>query len=81
MLDSNAALFADSARLMAQCYDHMISIKVTGLLDFGVITKWNEAMFLRNRLWRHHSVDGWLTYQGLKEAIGTVAKISEDQLH
>ena len=69
VLDKNAELFAESSRLMAQCHDHMISIKITGLLDFGVLKKWNEAMFLRDRIWRHHSQDGWITYKGFKEAI------------
>jgi hypothetical protein len=77
VLDSNAILFADSARLMSQCHDHMISIKITGLLDFGVIRKWNEAMFLRDRLWRHYSTDGWLTYAGLKEAVNSVVKVND----
>ena len=40
-LDDNAQLFADSARLMAQCKDHMISIKMTGLIDMLMLKKWN----------------------------------------
>jgi len=56
----------------------MISIKITGLLDMAILKKWNEAMFLRDRLWRHFSDDGCMGYEQLKEAIESVGKISEN---
>jgi hypothetical protein len=61
-LEHNAVLFADSARLMEQCNNHMISIKMTGLLDMRVLKKWNEAVLLRDELWSNHSQNGTLTY-------------------
>jgi hypothetical protein len=73
-LDHNAKLFTDSARLMESCQDHMISIKMTGLLDVRVIYKWNEAVLNRDELWSKHSHNGTLSYQGLLSGLqGIVA--------
>ena len=47
----------------------MISIKITGLLDMGVLKKWNREQEKVHQWWAQHSNEGYMDYQGLKSAL------------
>jgi hypothetical protein len=39
----------------------MISIKITGLVDMGILKRMNDSVLARNNFWKDNSIDGLLT--------------------
>ena len=65
---------------MAQCKDHMISIKMTGLIDMLMLKKWNDAVNLRNNIWKDFSENDILSYEGLSKGLRLYANVSEEDI-
>jgi hypothetical protein len=39
----------------------MISIKITGLVDMGILRRMNDSILARNNFWKDNNIDGFLT--------------------
>ena len=65
---------------MAQCKDHMISIKMTGLIDMLMLKKWNDAVTIRNNIWKDFNENDILSYEGLAKGLRVYANVSEEDV-
>lgn len=64
-------MFAKSAQALVNNNSQMISIKITGLVDMGLLKRMNDSVVERNKFWKENSLNEFITgqqiFQGLQK--------------
>ena len=53
---------------------------MTGLIDMLMLKKWNDAVVLRNNIWKDYSDNDVLDYAGLSKGLKAYSNVNEDDI-